>query len=38
MAGQELFSLNPVLMPMDEAAVRARRTLKRLIEAEQIEA
>lgn len=38
MAGQELFSLRPALLPMDEAAVRARRTLKRLIEAEQLPA
>lgn len=35
MGDQDLFDLSPALLPMDEASVRARRTLRRLIEAEQ---
>jgi vanillate O-demethylase monooxygenase subunit len=34
MGGSDLWSLNPVLLPIDAAAVRARRKLRALIEAE----
>lgn len=37
MRGRPLFELSPALLPMDEAAVRARRVLARLIAAEQSE-
>lgn len=35
MGGRELFELGPALLPMDEASVRARRHLAKLIAAEQ---
>jgi hypothetical protein len=35
MDGAELFSLNPVLLPVDAAAVQVRRAYARLLEAEQ---
>lgn len=35
MRGRPLFDLSPALLPMDEAAVRARRILAKRIEAEQ---
>lgn len=37
MQGRPLFSMNPALLPMDEAAVRARRILAARIAAEQAE-
>jgi vanillate O-demethylase monooxygenase subunit len=38
MGGADLLSLNPVLLPVDAGAMRCRRTLRRLIEAEKAEA
>jgi phenylpropionate dioxygenase-like ring-hydroxylating dioxygenase large terminal subunit len=38
MRSNDLFAHKPALLPIDEAAVRARRTLKKLIEAEQANA
>lgn len=38
MKSNDLFAHKPALLPMDEAAVRARRVLKRLIEEESSEA
>ncbi|PZU76358.1 MAG: vanillate monooxygenase [Rhizobium sp.] len=35
MAGLNLFDLSPALLPMDEASVRARRVLQRLIDQER---
>jgi vanillate O-demethylase monooxygenase subunit len=36
MKGKPLFDLSPALLPMDEAAVRARRVLEKKIAAEQV--
>lgn len=37
MAGQALFDLSPALLPQDEAAVRARRILAKMIDAENLD-